>query len=114
MADRAENPTPPPERTATVLGVSPLPADRLLLRGFLPQRSCKLHQSTACHGALTLVRQHSVPMLLSDHDRAEVPASETVAPCMWMTKSFVLTAMLDRCKISSQEELPHSGAKRMV
>lgn len=114
MADRAERSTPPPERTAVVPGGSPLPADSLLLRQFRSQRSCKRHDPLTCRDALSLLHYHSVPTLLSAHDHAEVPVSETVAPGLWIAKSFVLTAMRDRCKISDQERSPHSVAKRTV
>jgi DNA-binding NtrC family response regulator len=71
MTDRAENSIPLPERTPAVLAVSPLLADRLLLREILSQRSWKLHEASTCREALALLRDHSVPVLLSERDHAD-------------------------------------------
>jgi len=98
MTDRVEKSVAPPERTVVVLGVGPLPADRLLLRELRSQRSYKLHEASTCRRALALLRHHSVPVLLSERDHAEVPASGTVAP-LRIAKSFSLTAVRDQCSI---------------
>ena len=61
-----------PERTALVLAVSPLTADRLRLREILSQGNWKLHEASGCHEALELLRGLSVPVLLCERDHADV------------------------------------------
>jgi hypothetical protein len=80
MAGRAEKSTPPPDTTALVLAASVLPADHLLLREVLSQRSWKLHDASTRQDAWALLRHHSVPVLLAERDHAEEPASGAVAP----------------------------------
>ena len=60
-----------PERTALVLAVSPLTADRLRLREILSQGNWKLHEASGCHEALELLRGLSVPVLLCERDHAD-------------------------------------------
>jgi len=71
MTDRAKKSIPSPERIPAVLAVSPLPADRLQLRAILSQGSWKLHEASTCGEAVAFLRDHSVPVLLSDRDHAD-------------------------------------------
>jgi DNA-binding NtrC family response regulator len=71
MADRSEKSIPSPERTAAVLAVSPLPADRLRLREILSQRNWQLHEASDCREALALLRGQSIPVLLCERDHAD-------------------------------------------
>ena len=71
MTDQAKKSVPSRERTPAVLAVSPLPADRLLLREILSQRSWKLHEASSCREALALLRDQRVPVLLCDRDHAD-------------------------------------------
>ena len=60
-----------PERTAVALAVSPLPADRARLREILSQGNWELHEASDCCGALALLRDQSVPVLLCERDHAD-------------------------------------------
>jgi len=71
MTDRSEKSIPSPARTAAVLAVSPLPADRLRLREILSQRNWKLHEASDCREALALLRGQSIPVLLCGRDHAD-------------------------------------------
>ena len=71
MSGRSEKSIPSPERTARALAVSPLPADRVRLREILSQGNWELHEASDCCGALALLRDHSVPVLLCERDHAD-------------------------------------------
>jgi len=71
MTDRAEKSIPSPETTPAVLAVSPLPADRVLLREILDQGPWKLHEASTCREALDLLRDNKVSVLLSERDHAD-------------------------------------------
>ena len=60
-----------PERTAVALAVSPLPADRARLREILSQGNWELHEASDCCGALALLRDQRVPVLLCERDHAD-------------------------------------------
>ena len=60
-----------PERTAVALAVSPLPADRARLREILSQGNWELHEASDCCGALALLRDQSVAVLLCERDHAD-------------------------------------------
>ena len=60
-----------PERTAVALAVSPLPADRARLREILSQGNWELHEASDCCGALALLRDQSVAVLLCERDQAD-------------------------------------------
>jgi len=71
MSGRSESSIPSPERTATVLAVSPLAADRVRLREILSQGNWKLHEASDCGEALALLRDQNVPVLLCERDHAD-------------------------------------------
>ncbi len=71
MSGRSESSIPSPERTAAVLAVSPLPADRVRLREILSQGNWKLHEASDCCEALALLRDQNVPVLLCERDPAD-------------------------------------------
>jgi len=71
MSGRSESSIPSPERTATVLAVSPLPADRVRLREILSQGNWKLHEASDCGEALALLRGQNVSVLLCERDHAD-------------------------------------------
>jgi DNA-binding NtrC family response regulator len=71
MNGLAEKSFPSPERTAAVLAVSPLPAERVRLREILAQGNWKLHEATDCSEALALLRHQSVPVLFCERDHAD-------------------------------------------
>src|SRR5664280_1963118 len=71
MSGLSEKSIPSPEGTATVLAVSPLPADRVRLREIFSQRNWKLHEATDCGEALALLRDESFPVLLCERDHAD-------------------------------------------
>jgi DNA-binding NtrC family response regulator len=71
MTDRAEKSIPSPAGTPAVLAVSPLPADRLRLHEILCPRKWKLHEASACHEALALLRGQSIPVLLCERNQAD-------------------------------------------
>ena len=71
MSGRSESSIPSPERTATVLAVSPLPADRVRLREILSQGNWELHEASDCCGALALLRDQRVAVLLCERDHAD-------------------------------------------
>ena len=71
MSGLSEKSIPSPEGTATVLAVSPLPADRVRLREILSQRNWKLHEASDCGEALALLRDEIVPVLLCERDHAD-------------------------------------------
>jgi PleD family two-component response regulator len=93
MNGREEEYLPAPERTAPLLAVSSLPADRARLREILSQENWKLHEASDCRRALPSLRDHSVPVLLCDRDYADVdrgdlltatersPAPPNAEPC---------------------------------
>ena len=60
-----------PERTAVALAVSPLPADRARLREILSQGNWELHEASDCCGALALLRNQRVAVLLCERDQAD-------------------------------------------
>jgi|SRR5581483_7556788 DNA-binding response OmpR family regulator len=62
---------PSPARTAAVLAVSPLPADRLRLREILSPRNWELHEASDCSEALAFLRDQSVPVLLCERDHSD-------------------------------------------
>ena len=84
MTDRAEKSLPSPEKTPAVLAVSPLPADRLRLRAILSQASWKLHEASTCREALALLRDQSVPVLLSNRDHADGNWEELLNATAWL------------------------------
>jgi DNA-binding response OmpR family regulator len=53
------------------LAVSPLPADRARLREILSQGNWELHEASDCCGALALLRDQSVAVLLCERDQAD-------------------------------------------
>jgi len=71
MSGRSEKSILSPKRTAAVLAVSPLPADRVRLRAILSQGNWKLHEASNCCEALALLRDRSVPVLLCERDHAD-------------------------------------------
>jgi DNA-binding NtrC family response regulator len=71
MSGRSERSIPSPQGTAAVLAVSPLPADRVRLREILSQGNWELHEASDCCGALALLRDQSVPVLLCGRDQAD-------------------------------------------
>ena len=71
MNGREEEYLPSPERTAPLLAVSSLPADRARLREILSLENWKLHEASDCRRALPSLRDHSVPVLLCDRDYAD-------------------------------------------
>ena len=71
MSGRSEKSIPSPERTARALAVSPLPADRVRLREILSQGNWELHEASDCCGALALLRDQTVPVLLCERDHAD-------------------------------------------
>ena len=71
MSCLSEKSIPSPERTATVLAVSPLPADRVRLREILSQGNWKLHEASDCGEALALLRDKSVAVLFCERDHAD-------------------------------------------
>ena len=71
MSGRAEEFIPSPEGTAVALAVSPSPADRARLREILSQGNWKLHEASDCCGALALLRDQSVPVLLCERDHVD-------------------------------------------
>ncbi len=71
MTDRAERLIASPDSIPAVLAVSPLPADRLHLRAILSQGRWKLHEASTCGEAVAFLRDHSVPVLLSERDHAD-------------------------------------------
>ena len=71
MNGRSEESIPSPERTARALAVSPLPADRVRLREILSQGNWGLHEASECSGALVLLRDQSIPVLLCERDQAD-------------------------------------------
>ena len=60
-----------PERTAVALAVSPLPADRARLREILSQGNWELHEASDCCGALALLRNQRVAVLLCERDHSD-------------------------------------------
>lgn len=70
MTDRAEMSIPWPVRTAGVLAVSPLPADRLRLCEIPSLRNWRLHEASYCREALTLLHGQRIPVLLCERDHA--------------------------------------------
>src|ERR1043166_8590294 len=62
---------PSPARTAAVLAVSPLPADRLRLREILSLRNWELHEASDCSEALAFLRGQSVPVLLCERNHRD-------------------------------------------
>lgn len=71
MTERSETSIPSPARTAAVLAVSPLPADRLRLREILSPRNWELHEAADCREALAFLRGQNVPVLLCERDHAD-------------------------------------------
>ena len=71
MSVRSAAPISSPERTALVLAVSPLTADRLRLREILSQGNWKLHEASDCHEALALLRGLTVPVLLCERNHVD-------------------------------------------
>jgi DNA-binding NtrC family response regulator len=71
MTDRSEKSIPSPAGTATVLAVSPLPADRIQLRKILSPWNWRLHEASDCREALALLRGQSIPVLLCERDYAD-------------------------------------------
>jgi DNA-binding NtrC family response regulator len=71
MSGRAEEFIPSPERTARALAVSPLPADRGRLREILSKENWELQEASDCCGALALLRDQSVGVLLCERDHAD-------------------------------------------
>src|SRR5664279_198821 len=71
MSCLSEKSIPSPERTATVLAVSALPADRVRLQEIHSQGNWKLHEASDCDEALALLRDESVPVLLCERDHAD-------------------------------------------
>ena len=71
MSGRSEECVPSPERTARALAVSLLPADRVRLREILSQGNWELHEASDCCGALALLRDQSVAVLLCERDHAD-------------------------------------------
>jgi len=56
MTYRSKKSIPSPARTAAVLAVSPLPADRLRLREILSPRNWELHEAPNCSEAVAFLR----------------------------------------------------------
>ena len=71
MSGRSEESIPSPEGTAVALAVSPLPADRARLREILSQGNWELHEASDCCGALALLRDQSVAVLLCERYHAD-------------------------------------------
>ncbi|MGO4885525.1 MAG: hypothetical protein ACLP59_32585 [Bryobacteraceae bacterium] len=71
MSGPSEEPIQALERTALVLAVSPLTADRVRLRDILSRGNWKLHEASDCREALALLRGLSVPVLLCERDHAD-------------------------------------------
>jgi DNA-binding NtrC family response regulator len=71
MTEPTGTPTAGPARTAAVLAVSPLSADRLRLREILSPRNWRMHEASDCREALALLRGQSVPVLLCERDHAD-------------------------------------------
>src|SRR5689334_12249783 len=71
MAERPGTSVPSPTGTAVVLAVSPLPADRLRLRGILSPKNGRMREASCCGGALALLRAQSIPVLLCDRNHAD-------------------------------------------
>ena len=71
MSGRSEESIPSPEGTAVALAVSPLPADRARLREILSQGNWELHEASDCCGALALLRNQRVAVLLCERDHSD-------------------------------------------
>lgn len=71
MTEQSGTSIPSPARTAVVLAVSPLPADRLRLREILSPRDWRLHEVSDCREALALLRGQSIPVPLCERDHAD-------------------------------------------
>jgi len=71
MSGRPEECVSSPERTAAVLAVSPLPAERDRLQKILSQENWQLYEASDCCEALALLRDQSVPVLLCERDHAD-------------------------------------------
>ena len=71
MSGRSEESISSPEGSAVALAVSPLPADRVRLREILSQGNWKLHEASDCGGALALLRDQNVPVLLCERDHVD-------------------------------------------
>jgi DNA-binding response OmpR family regulator len=71
MSGRSEKSIPSPEGAAAVLAVSPLSDDRVRLREILSQGNWELHEASDCRGALALLRDQSVPVILCERDHAD-------------------------------------------
>lgn len=71
MNSRPRRSVPSPERTAAVLAVSPLHADRVRLREILSQGNWELHEALNCRDALEVLGGQSVPVLLCERDHAD-------------------------------------------
>jgi len=62
---------PSPARTAAVLAVSPLPADRRRLREILSPRNWELHEASDCSEALAFLRRQTVRLPLCERDQSD-------------------------------------------
>jgi len=71
MRDRSEKSIPSPKRSGAVLAVSPSPDDRIRLREILSRENWELREASDCRGALALLRDQSVPVLLCERDHAD-------------------------------------------
>jgi DNA-binding NtrC family response regulator len=71
VIEGSEKSRPSPTRTAAILAVSPLPADRLRLREILCPRNWKLHEASDCGEALALLRGQSFPVMLCERYHAD-------------------------------------------
>ncbi len=70
--NHAEDTSPhPPERTVTVLAVSPFEDDHTFLSYIFSHSNWRIYAARSCHEALEILRQTPIPVVICESDVAE-------------------------------------------
>ncbi len=68
MQDETTNDLPQPDRTVTVLDVSPYDADHTTLQQIFSHSNWKLHITRTCSEAVTLLKKRLIPVVVCERD----------------------------------------------